>query len=97
MSKFHIMTDTVDELRYIFQCPGCKCSHWVRARGPEPRWSVTGLKDDSPTVAPSIRVRSGAGMRDTCHSFVRNGKIEYLSDCTHSLAGQTVDIPNFEE
>jgi hypothetical protein len=30
-----------------------------------------------------------------CHSFVRNGKIEYLSDCTHNLAGKTVDIPKF--
>lgn len=28
-----------------------------------------------------------------CHSFVRNGKIEYCGDCTHSLAGQTVELP----
>lgn len=27
-----------------------------------------------------------------CHSFVREGRIEFLSDCTHSLAGQTVDL-----
>lgn len=27
-----------------------------------------------------------------CHSFVRNGKIEYLNDCTHELAGQTVEL-----
>lgn len=25
-----------------------------------------------------------------CHSFVRGGRIEFLSDCTHRLAGQTV-------
>jgi len=28
-----------------------------------------------------------------CHSFVRDGRIEFLSDCTHPLAGQTVDLP----
>lgn len=27
-----------------------------------------------------------------CHSFVRNGKIEFLSDCTHELAGKTVEL-----
>ena len=28
-----------------------------------------------------------------CHSFVRDGMIEFLSDCTHKLAGQTVPLP----
>lgn len=28
-----------------------------------------------------------------CHSFVNNGKIQFLTDCTHKLAGQTVDLP----
>lgn len=28
-----------------------------------------------------------------CHSFVRGGRIEFLSDCTHALAGKTVDLP----
>ena len=30
-----------------------------------------------------------------CHSFVREGRIEFLSDCTHALAGQTVELPDF--
>lgn len=35
-----------------------------------------------------------------CHSFIgcngaRPGQIVFLSDCTHALAGQTVDIPPF--
>lgn len=30
-----------------------------------------------------------------CHSFIRDGRIEYLGDCTHALAGQTVDIPDW--
>jgi hypothetical protein len=28
-----------------------------------------------------------------CHSFVTDGRIQFLSDCTHELAGQTVDFP----
>lgn len=29
-----------------------------------------------------------------CHSFVRDGRIEFLGDCTHELAGRTVDLPD---
>lgn len=32
-----------------------------------------------------------------CHSFVRNGRIEYLGDCTHHLKGQTVDLPDMDD
>lgn len=32
-----------------------------------------------------------------CHSFVTDGRIQYLSDCTHRLAGQTVDLLPFPE
>lgn len=31
-----------------------------------------------------------------CHSFVTDGKIQFLDDCTHALAGQTVPLPDFE-
>lgn len=27
-----------------------------------------------------------------CHSYVRDGRIQFLGDCTHALAGQTVDL-----
>jgi hypothetical protein len=27
-----------------------------------------------------------------CHSFVRDGQIQFLNDCTHELAGQTVPL-----
>lgn len=32
-----------------------------------------------------------------CHSFVRDGKIEYLSDSTHAFAGTTVEMIDLEE
>jgi hypothetical protein len=30
-----------------------------------------------------------------CHSFVRDGNIQFLDDCTHALAGQTVPLPDW--
>lgn len=30
-----------------------------------------------------------------CHSFVTDGHIQFLGDCTHALAGQTVPLPDF--
>lgn len=32
-----------------------------------------------------------------CHSFVTDGRIQFLGDCTHDLAGQTVDLPDIKE
>ncbi len=29
-----------------------------------------------------------------CHSFVTDGRIRFLNDCSHDLAGQTVDLPD---
>lgn len=30
-----------------------------------------------------------------CHSFIRDGNIEFLSDCSHKLAGKTVELPAY--
>lgn len=32
-----------------------------------------------------------------CHSFVVDGRIQFLADCTHALAGQTIDLPPWPE
>ena len=32
-----------------------------------------------------------------CHSFVRDGQIQFLGDSTHALAGHTVPLPDFGE
>jgi hypothetical protein len=32
-----------------------------------------------------------------CHSFVRDGIIQFLGDCTHALANQTVPLPQWQE
>lgn len=38
---------------------------------------------------------SGNTIPYTCHSFVTDGRIQFLGDCTHALSGQTVDLPEF--
>ncbi|QNH60766.1 DUF6527 family protein [Hymenobacter sediminicola] len=35
---------------------------------------------------------SGAPHCSVCHSFVTDGQIQFLADCTHELAGQTVAL-----
>lgn len=36
------------------------------------------------------------GTKDVrCHLYITDGKIQYLSDCTHSLAGKTVEMELF--
>lgn len=32
-----------------------------------------------------------------CHSYVKDGRIQFLSDCTHPLVRQTVDLPDIDE
>lgn len=46
---------------------------------------------------PAPKGWEGKMVEDICHSFITNGKIQYLSDCTHSLAGQTIDLEPVED
>lgn len=85
--------------RVLFWCAGCDGAHQIYVgQGDGPRWSFDG-NAESPTFAPSILVRGGGNVRRAgmvCHSFVRGGRIEYLADCTHALAGQTIELPDFD-
>lgn len=82
---------------YHFNCPGCKMVHkvYLTKRPDEPVWSWNGSVD-KPTISPSILVRwNYAEKKFVCHSFIRDGNIQFLDDCTHSLKGQTVEIPEW--
>lgn len=37
--------------------------------------------------------KKGSVACKVCHSYVTDGRIQFLPDCTHALAGQTVDLP----
>lgn len=62
------------------------------------KWSFNGDLS-SPTFSPSILSRMPvAGTQGfVCHSFIRDGRIEFLGDCTHALAGQTVELPDLDD
>lgn len=40
--------------------------------------------------------KEGYDMCGVCHSFIREGNIEFLSDCTHASAGKTVPMGDIE-
>ena len=42
-----------------------------------------------------VRGADGKPLATVCHSFVSDGRIQFLGDCTHAMAGQTVDLPAF--
>jgi hypothetical protein len=71
-------------------CPACNGGHTVRISG-NGAWEFNG-DFDRPTLTPSVLVTWNGEPPMRCHSFVRDGRIEFLSDCTHALAGQTVDL-----
>jgi len=69
---------------------------WVPKKGPV--WSFNGNMD-RPTFSPSLLIYEGKWDDGTvahprCHSFVRDGRIQFLNDCGHNLAGQTVELPD---
>jgi hypothetical protein len=78
-------------MEYRFLCPGCECEHAFNER-----WQFN-QDFDNPTVSPSYLIYGSIGNRHNvrCHSFIENGRIRYLGDCTHALAGQTVELPDY--
>lgn len=46
-----------------------------------------------PTLSPSILTRyTSKGQSFLCHSYLRNGFLEFLPDSTHSLSGMNVQL-----
>jgi hypothetical protein len=85
------LVGTDADRRLVFWCPGCEEPHMPRVQGAV-TWTWNGDRI-RPTLTPSILVSDSAGAR--CHSYVTDGQIQFLGDCTHALAGQTVPIPDW--
>jgi hypothetical protein len=67
------------------------------ANAGQAHWDFNGDME-KPTFGPSILTRQDrAGVPFVCHSFIREGMIEFLGDCTHELAGKTVPLPDLQE
>lgn len=79
-----------------FICPGCNSQHEVNV-GPDkqPAWDWNGSYD-KPTFQPSVKVEGYSYETESdyvCHFFVTEGKVRFLKDSTHEMAGQEVDLP----
>jgi len=83
------------ETEYIFKCPGCNSEHSF-----DQRWKFN-KNLESPTLSPSYLIKGYLGydsetkqpIYGICHSFIKEGKIQFLNDCTHNLRGKTVELP----
>lgn len=84
---------------WMWVCPACDAIHQC-----DDRWTFSGSRE-RPTFRASVLVHAvertadsvpGYEGRPRCHSYVTDGRIEYLSDSTHAFAGQTVDLPDWD-
>ena len=89
---------------YGVRCPACDAEdqghmHLFYKRTADGKgWTFDG-NYESPTFSPSMLAQCHYGPEQKlhrCHSFVKNGSIQYLGDCTHSMKGQTVVLPDWE-
>ncbi|MDR9177920.1 DUF6527 family protein [Burkholderia multivorans] len=85
----------------LFDCPGCGFLHAVYPQDCDapgyPKWAWNGSLD-SPTLTPSLLVTwPERGIEKRCHSFITDGQIQFCSDSSHALSGQTVPIPEWED
>ena len=91
---------------YAAKCPACAAMPHggsihifsLKMATGTPGWAFNGNME-RPTFSPSMlaRSRDGEGNDHVCHSFLRDGRWEYLSDCGHAMAGQTVDVPTWDD
>ncbi len=85
----------------IFFCPGCDSPHAINIWPNGPKWGYND-NPNAPTFTPSILVTcewpadgDDPAEKEVCHSFVTDGKIQFLGDCTHALKGKTVEVPEW--
>ena len=82
-----------DDGEWLFRCPGCKSLHVFSQN-----YSFNGDLA-RPTFLPSLLVgamTAGVPGVRRCHFYVAEGHIQFLADCTHELAGKTVDMEPWE-
>ena len=98
--------------RLSYWCQGCERLHSVAVgEGSGPRWGWNG-DVEKPTFTPSVLTRviratrqeppidpSGVQthVHQICHTFITDGRVQFLNDCTHQYAGQTLDLPDLPD
>lgn len=100
------IVETTQTGSFLIWCPACDEAHQFTV----PPWGYDG-NFDCPTITGSILVNAvqwaggspnrkrlhtvDAGQPTICHSFVNQGTWDYLGDCTHIYAGQTLEAIPF--
>jgi hypothetical protein len=86
--------------QYHILCPGCGDVHAIGV-------GIHGFNGnfEKPTFTPSLLCfgsrfvnkdpNDGTTEPFRCHSYVTDGNIQFLDDCTHALKGQTVELPEY--
>ena len=96
--------------RWFIGCPGCY-AHYKQTQPDLDDYALARLSmhclnvrdvhkfvnrdPNNPTFEPSLMWNFTQSY--ICHSYIRNGMIQFLSDCTHPLVGQTVPLMEIEE
>lgn len=98
MAKIRVLENVHDgekyhHTQYLYMCPGCGYEHafGLKSEGGNHEFD---MNLDKPTVSPSLVYNFSPGRK--CHSFIRNGMIQFLGDCDHALKGQTVNLPEID-
>lgn len=100
----------MNDNQVLFRCPACKENHYIKIGAwswnddlDYPTFSpsvlVQGIqwaKNEYPEYFNVAHANVEPGGDTVCHSFVTNGQIQFLNDCTHSLAGHTIDLPEWD-
>jgi len=90
---------------YAHWCPACEELHDFAVEQPftnGAQWTLCADGLELPTFSPSMNIRIGPlpadshkpGGFEVCHYFLSKGQLRYLTDCTHRLCAQTVDLPD---
>lgn len=94
--KTTLENDGVKYDGYFVWCPGCDYQHLfniknaeTQADAPLPFWEFNGNLE-RPTFSPSFKMQHGKG--EVCHSYLTEGMWQFLDDCTHDFAGQTISM-----
>lgn len=106
----HTIHGTTEEclgIGVLVMCPGCDKLHRVTFRCPDHGGPATGPVwqgdpySDPFGMEPSLKCFwTENGVEKVCHSFIRQGQWEFLSDCSaHELRGfyPMIDLPKWVE
>lgn len=89
MAKFIKVPISENQHQWQFHCPGCEKNHAIVESIHQFNGNI-----NLPSILPSVFYNEETYR---CHSFITNGKISFLADCTHKLAGkQNIELPEMK-